>query len=138
MMDAIDRPPQTGDKGIYLRLPPKDLPRHPGGILLVIAAAGLELFARFTHRRCRDTTAGFDCHWRGSAWPFTEIGHFRLGLSLTALLLAAFIPAVEAFRRHGSGDLAILSAGSAPVLVAGLPVLNKFRARRNPIADWTP
>lgn len=107
-------------------------------VFLVIVAAGLELLARFTHRRGRDTTGGFDYHWRGVAWPFTEIGRFQRGLSLTVLLLAAFILAVEAFRHHGSGDLAILSAGSVQVLAAGLRILNKFRDRRNPIADWTP
>jgi hypothetical protein len=150
-------------------------------LFLVLVAAGLELLARFTHRRVGDAkTVSFRYHrhvdawqcsegyflWRQQqeqspriaryrahahicnkcaskcqctdsddgrelvrsldAWPFTEIGRFQRGLSLTLLVLATLILAVETARHHQRADLIVLAAAFGAVLLVGVRTCKLF------------
>jgi hypothetical protein len=63
---------------------------------------------------CTDSDEGRELVQFLSPWPQTELGRFKLGLSLTLLVLAAMVLAVEAFRHHRRPELLVLGAAFAP------------------------
>jgi hypothetical protein len=75
------------------------------------------------------------------AWPFTDMGHFQRGLSLTLLVLAGMISTIEAFRHHQRTEIVVLAAAFGPTLFVGVRTLKLFLDRKSSKEDktlWQP
>lgn len=76
--------------------------------------------------RCTSSDDGRELVSIETRWPHSEIERFQRGISLSLIVLALFIAALELARHHAWGDTALLISVIAPGLALGSRILIKF------------
>ena len=79
-------------------------------------------------KNCTDSDNGREIRRSLAPWPHSEVGRFHRGLSLTLVLLAVLILAVEALRHHQPAELIMLGVLLFAVTATGWHMLSAFRA----------
>lgn len=79
-------------------------------------------------KNCTDSDNGREIRRSLAPWPHSEVGRFHRGLSLTLILLAGLVLAVEALRHQQPAELLTLSILFVAVMVMGRHMLAAFRA----------
>lgn len=76
--------------------------------------------------RCTTSDDGRELTSFETRWPHSEIERFQRGISLSLIVLALFIAALELARHHATGEAALLSSVIVPGLALGSRILNRF------------
>lgn len=79
-------------------------------------------------KNCTDSNSGREIRHSLAPWPHSEVGRFHRGLSLTLVLLAGLVLAVEALRHHQPAELILLGVLLFAVATMGRHLLSAFRA----------
>ncbi len=105
---------------------------HPEGRAARYRAPAHTCNACSIKHRCTDSDQGREIVQTSHLWLETEVGRFHRGLSLALLLLAQIILLIELLRPSALGERAALLTGLAPIALAWMRMVLRFRAQ----AGW--